>query len=176
MTNSATGFETNLLPDLSQVDGTAIAQEISVEHCVAFSPPGSRSDLWMRVRAATDGYGRRDMPGSRHRVQRSDLSWRDFPPSPIFRLVDHRSRNHLGLQKDTPDPAAGPTARTRQDHRRSRSRWTELSLRTSCRLIDPCLLTSFKRSSQSGQGRLFTCPRSTQQRLPFGYSHSIRPD
>ena len=86
------------------MDGTAIAQEISVEHCVAFSPPGSRSDLWIRVRAATDGYGRRDMPGSRHRVQRSDLSWRDFPPSPIFRLVDHRSRNHLGLEKDTPDP------------------------------------------------------------------------
>ena len=28
--NSATGFENSLLPDLSQVDGTAIAQEISV--------------------------------------------------------------------------------------------------------------------------------------------------
>jgi hypothetical protein len=97
--NSATGFENSLLPDLSQVDGTAIAQDISVEHCVAFSPPGSRSDLWIRVRAATDGYGRREMPGSRHRVQRSDLSRRNFPPSPIFRLVDHRSRNHLGLQK-----------------------------------------------------------------------------
>ena len=34
--NSATGFETSLLPDLSQVDGTAIAQDISVERCVAF--------------------------------------------------------------------------------------------------------------------------------------------
>ena len=33
--NSATGFETSLLPDLSQVDGTANAQDISVEHCVA---------------------------------------------------------------------------------------------------------------------------------------------
>jgi hypothetical protein len=46
----------------------------------------------------------------------------------------HRSRTHLGLQKDTPESGPRPSARSRADRRDPRSRWASSSVRASRRL------------------------------------------
>jgi hypothetical protein len=69
-----------------------------------------------------------------------------------FINYSHRSRTHLALAKDSPEPPAGPTARRWTDHRDSGGGWAPSSLRAARRLTPASFLRRVRHVCS-------TCPR-----------------